>query len=67
MISIPSYEGESAMEEVKGMDNSSLTTHSSLSNSGSGDSIAVGKKSDPSNKIDWLNVEDSVLGWFVTR
>lgn len=55
-----SIQPDFAPEEIKEINNMSFTTHSSHSNSAQ-DSTST------QNKIDWENVEDSLMTWFNTH
>ena len=67
MISIPSCAADTTPEETKCLDNASLTTFSSFSGSAEDPALSPHPKTYPSNKLDWDNVEETVLQWFAAR
>lgn len=63
MFSIPSYEDDS-MPHLRHQHLSLSTTSHTPSLEAS---FSSSKKSDPTNKIDWLNVEHSIMAWFGSK
>lgn len=67
MISIPSCAAHPAPEETKCLDNASLTTFSSFSGSAEDAPLSPRRKTNPSSRLDWDNVEETLLQWFATK